>query len=238
MLSVEGLRVQYGGIEAVRGVDLNVGDGQVVGIIGANGAGKSSTLKAIVGAVRPTAGSVTWDGKGLVGRCPHDNVRDGIVFVPEGRGLFPNLSVLENLKSATFARRNTRMGMYGALEFALDLFPVLREREHQAAGSLSGGEQQMLSVARALVMKPRLLILDELSLGLAPIVTRTIYDVVKERNRQGLSVLLVEQHVPFLLEVAHHVYVMDRGTVRVDGPPDEVAARPELQASYLGGAPV
>ena len=233
-LAVEGLVVRFGGVTAVRGVDLTVARGASVGIVGANGAGKSTVLKAVGGLVRPAAGSVTWDGRRLDGRTPHELARRGVVFVPEGRAVFASLTVLENLWSAVFARRGGNVRVRQAIDEVLDLFPVLAGRAGQRAGSLSGGEQQMLAIGRALAMDPELLVIDELSLGLAPRVIAEIYAVLQRKHEQGLTLLLVEQHLPFLLAAADDVYVLRRGSVVDHGAPDDLAAG--LGVSYLGAA--
>ena len=233
MLSVEGLVVRYGGVHAVRGVDVVVTAGETVGVVGPNGAGKSSLLKAIGGALRPAAGTITWNGRRIDGRPAHRLVREGIVLVPEGRATFGSLSVLENLWSAAFAKRGGRVGTKQAIDSVLELFPALATRISQTAASLSGGQQQMLAIGRALAMDPELLVIDELSLGLAPRVVAEIYDVLRRQQQSGLTLLLVEQHLPFVMEAAQHVYVMRRGEVAQQGAPHELL---ELQASYLGQA--
>ena len=234
MLAVEGLVVRYGGITAVRGLDLTVAGGQSVGIVGANGAGKSSVLRAVGGLVRPAGGTITWNGQRLDGRPPHELARRGVVVVPEGRAVFASLTVSENLWSATFARRGGPDRVRRAIDEVLGLFPVLATRLGQRAGSLSGGEQQMLAIARALAMDPELLVIDELSLGLAPLVVGEIYDVLRRKHAQGLTLLLVEQHLPFLIAAADHLYVLRRGEVVEHGAPDTVAS--DLGSSYLGTA--
>ena len=234
MLQVEGLVVRYGGVVAVRGVDLTVNAGQSVGIVGANGAGKSSVLKAVGGLVRPASGAITWNGRRLDGRTPHELARLGIVVVPEGRAVFGSLTVLENLWSATFAKRGGTQRVRRAIDEVLTLFPSLARRTGQRAGSLSGGEQQMLAIGRALAMDPELLVIDELSLGLAPLVVAEIYAVLQRKHAEGLTLLLVEQHLPFLLAAADHVYVLRRGEVADHGVPDDLAAG--LSTSYLGAA--
>jgi branched-chain amino acid transport system ATP-binding protein len=234
MLAVERLVVRYGGVTAVRGVDLSVADGQSVGIVGVNGAGKSSVLRAVGGLVRPAAGTITWNGERVDGRPPHDLARRGVVVVPEGRAVFASLTVAENLWSATFARRGGPDRVRRNIDEVLGLFPALAGRLGQRAGSLSGGEQQMLAIARALAMDPELLVIDELSLGLAPLVVADIYAVLRRKHAEGLTLLLVEQHLPFLLAAADHVYVLRRGEVVEHGAPDALAA--DLGSSYLGAA--
>ena len=234
MLAVDGLVVRYGGVTAVRGIDLSVADGQSVGIVGANGAGKSSVLKAVGGLVRPAAGSITWNGARLDGRPPHQLTRRGVVVVPEGRAVFGSLTVLENLWSAVFARRGGPQRVRRGIDDVLGLFPTLAARTGQRAGSLSGGEQQMLAIGRALAMEPELLVIDELSLGLAPLVVAEIYSVLRRKHEEGLTLLLVEQHLPFLLAATDDVYVLRRGEVVQHGAPEALAA--DLGASYLGAA--
>jgi branched-chain amino acid transport system ATP-binding protein len=233
-LAVEGLVVRYGGVTAVRGADLSVGGRQSVGIVGANGAGKSSVLKAVGGLVRPAAGSITWNGAAIGGRPPHELARLGVVVVPEGRAVFGSLTVVENLWAAAFARRGGTARVRAAIDDVLSLFPALAGRTGQRAGSLSGGEQQMLAIGRALAMDPELLVIDELSLGLAPLVVAEIYDVLRRKHADGLTLLLVEQHLPFLLSAADDVYVLRRGEVVEHNAPDALAA--DLGASYLGAA--
>jgi len=234
MLEVDGLVVRYGGVTAVRGVDLTVADGQSVGVVGANGAGKSSVLKAVGGLARPAGGSITWNGRRIDGHTPHELARRGVVVVPEGRSVFASLTVLENLWSAVFARRGGPQRVRRAIDETLGLFPALAGRTGQRAGSLSGGEQQMLAIGRALAMDPELLVIDELSLGLAPLVVADIYAVLRRQHDEGLTLLLVEQHLPFLLAATDHVYVLRRGEVVEHGAPDALAA--DLGASYLGAA--
>ena len=237
MLAVEGVVVRYGGVHAVRGVDLAVERGQTVGVAGPNGAGKSSLLKAVGGVVRPAAGTITWHGRRVDGQTPHRLARDGIVLVPEGRSVFGSLTVLENLWSASFAKRGGRRRMAQVIDEVLQLFPDLATRTAQTAGSLSGGQQQMLAIGRALAMEPELLVVDELSLGLAPLVVGEIYAVLQRKQEEGLTLLLVEQHLPFLLSAAHDVYVMRRGEFAQHGAPEELTAA-GTKAAYLGGVPV
>ncbi|MEW6471103.1 MAG: ABC transporter ATP-binding protein [Actinomycetota bacterium] len=233
MLLVDGLEVRYGGIRAVRAVSLKAGSGQIVGVVGPNGAGKSSLLRAVVGAVRPAAGEVTWNGRRLTGFRPHQLVRAGVVLVPEGRGLLRSLTVAENLAVAAFSGRTGDDGI--ARDEVLGLFPVLGDRLAQPAGSLSGGEQQMLVIARALLMRPELLLIDELSLGLAPRVVAQVYDVLRRRNAEGLTIVVVEQHLAQVVSVAHELYALARGEVVAAGPPADVAAT--LTRSFGGAVP-
>ena len=222
MLEIEGLEVRYGGVRAVRGVDFVVRKGQIVGIVGPNGAGKSSLLNAVAGVVRPSAGRITWDGRPLTGRRPYELARTGVALVPEGRGVFRTLSVAENLATARFAGRTAAWG--SALDPVIGLFPILGERLAQPAGSLSGGEQQMLVIARALLLQPELLLIDELSLGLALRVVAQLYAVLRSLNQDGLTIVVVEQHLPAVVGTAHHLYALARGEIAAHGNPAGVAA--------------
>lgn len=233
VLEVEGLDVRYGGVRAVRGLDLRVDRGQVAGIVGPNGAGKSSVLDALVGAVAPTAGQVRWNGRNVTGRRPHQLAREGVVLVPEGRGLLRSLTVAENLAVAAFTGRTGDLP--AGRDEVLTVFPRLADRLAQPAGALSGGEQQMLAVARALLMRPDLLLIDELSLGLAPRIVSHIYRVLRDRNAEGLTIVVVEQHLPNVVASTDHVYAMARGEVIRHGPPAEVAD--ELSRSFASRRP-
>jgi branched-chain amino acid transport system ATP-binding protein len=232
MLTVTGLNVHYGPIHAVRGVDLVVGEGSVTALLGANGAGKTSTLMAVAGARKPSAGDIVLDGRSIAGRPPEDNVRAGIAVVPEGRRVFAALSVEENLRiagtlapdAATAAERRRAM---------MERFPVLGERRNQKAGLLSGGEQQMLAVARALMSAPRLLLLDEPSLGLAPMMVNRVFDIIEELKDSGLAILLVEQNVPMSLEVADRAVVLTNGAVTAAGTADELAGSDLVRHGYM-----
>ncbi|MBL8849380.1 MAG: ABC transporter ATP-binding protein [Planctomycetaceae bacterium] len=233
LLSVTGLNVSYGAIHALRGVSLQVEQGQIVTLIGANGAGKSTTLRAISGILRPTDGTIDFDGKSLVRQPPHLIVRRGLVQVPEGRGIFANLTVAENLSLGAYCR-NDHENVRASRERGLELFPRLRERLQQNAGTLSGGEQQMLAIARALVARPRLLLLDEPSLGLAPQITQTIFQVIRDIRSQGTTILLVEQNARMALRVADYAYVLETGKVAMSGPAAELANSDEVRKAYLG----
>ena len=233
LLEVEGLEAQYGWTKVLHGIRFAVEDGGITTILGANGAGKTTTLRAVCGMVR-TAGEIRFDAQQIAGRATEDIVRLGIAHVPEGRGTFTQLTVEENLRLGAYARRDT-----GALarDFAriYDYFPVLGERRRQIAGSLSGGEQQMLAVARALMLRPRLLLLDEPSLGLAPLVVREIFRIVRAINREErVSVLLVEQNVAMALDLADHAYLLETGRVVVSGPSAELRRDDAIRRSYLG----
>ena len=232
-LTVEGLRAGYGAVEALHGVDLRVEPGEIVALLGANGAGKTTTLRAISGLLRPTAGAIRLGGEPLAGVPAHAIVARGVVQVPEGRRLFATLTVRENLGLGAFARRDAA-GVEASRAFVHRLFPVLAARERQLAGTLSGGEQQMLAVGRALMADPKVLLLDEPSLGLAPILVRTILAAIREVNAAGVSVLLVEQNARAALRLAHRAYVLVTGTVALEGPAKELLEDPGVKRAYLG----
>jgi branched-chain amino acid transport system ATP-binding protein len=233
LLAVRDLVVHYGVIRALAGISLEVPEGRIVALIGANGAGKSTTLRAISGLVQPTSGSVELEGKPLAGLPSHALVARGVAQAPEGRGIFLNLTVRENLDLGAYLRRD-RAGIEADREKAYALFPILKERRDQVSGTLSGGEQQMLAVARALMSRPRLLLLDEPSLGLAPQVVDRIFQVIQEINEAGVSLLLVEQNANMALLVAHHAYVLETGSIVMQGPGRELLASPEVRKAYLG----
>ena len=233
LLEVNGLSVFYGAIEALRGVSLRVEEGEVVTLIGANGAGKTTTLRTISGLLQPKRGTIQFDGQPIQNWAPHRVVQRGLVQVPEGREIFANLTVDENLQLGSFLRKD-RAGIRTDWERALELFPRVRERLTQVAGTLSGGEQQMLAIARALVARPKLLMLDEPSLGLAPQLVRIIFQVIREINRAGTTILLVEQNANMALQVAHRAYVIEVGEIRMEGPAAELAASDEVRKAYLG----
>ena len=233
LLKVEGLRVFYGAIEALRGVSLRVEEGEVVTLIGANGAGKSTTLRAISGLLQPKAGTIEFDGQLIQRWPPHKIVMSGLVQSPEGRKIFANLTVEENLQLGAFLRKD-KAAIRADRERALEFFPRVRERLTQMAGTLSGGEQQMLAIARALLARPKLLMLDEPSLGLAPQLVRTIFQVIREINRAGTTILLVEQNANMALQVAHRAYVIEVGEINMEGPAAELAASDEVRKAYLG----
>jgi branched-chain amino acid transport system ATP-binding protein len=234
MLEVSGLEVRYGAIRAVRGVSLSVSAGELAVLLGANGAGKSSTLKAIAGALRPSGGRITLGGTELPYGWPERMVRLGAAMVPETRDIFPDLSVAENLKLGAFIRRHDPAGMAEDQARVVDLFPVLGERAGQPAGTLSGGEQQMLAIGRALMSRPRLLLLDEPSLGLAPALVERIFALIAELKRTGLTILLVEQNAGQALAIADRAYVLRLGQVAASGPAAEIRAATDLKALYLG----
>lgn len=233
MLEVTDLRVNYGAIKALHGVTLRVNRGEIVTLIGSNGAGKSTTLRAISGIVRASGGSITYEGRDLAGLKPHDIVRLGLVQAPEGRGIFSNMTVAENLELGAYIRSD-RDGISADREKALTLFPRLRERLDQSAGTLSGGEQQMLAIARALLTRPKLLLLDEPSLGLAPQIVQIIFRIIREINEQGATILLVEQNAHMALKVAHRAYVLDVGRIVMEGKASDLAASEDVQDAYMG----
>jgi branched-chain amino acid transport system ATP-binding protein len=233
LLSVRDLVVHYGVIRALSGISLQVRKGRIVALIGANGAGKSTTLRAISGLVRPTSGAVEFQGKSLVGVSSNEIVALGVAHAPEGRGIFLNLTVRENLELGAYLRRD-RDGVDADRERAYALFPILKERGGQVSGTLSGGEQQMLAVGRALMSRPTLLLLDEPSLGLAPQFVDRIFQVIQEINEAGVSLLLVEQNANMALQVAHHAYVLETGSIVMQGSGRELLESPEVRKAYLG----
>jgi branched-chain amino acid transport system ATP-binding protein len=235
VLEVASIDVFYDQIQALRGVSLRVGEGEMVALVGANGAGKTTTLRTISGLLAPTSGEITFEGKRIHGLDPWKVVERGIAHLPEGRELFSDLSVLDNLRLGNWPIRNK--GKADALaDRVMQHFPILRERRNQAAGTLSGGEQQMLGVARALMSQPRLLIVDELSLGLAPQIVSQLFDILREVNAQGTSVLLVEQFVHMALTHTHRAYALVKGEVALEGESRKLLDSPELMAAYLGEA--
>ncbi len=235
MLKIQGLSAHYGGIHALQGIDLEVPDRSIVSLIGANGAGKSTTLRSIVGLVRPSGGTVTWDGQAITGLPTKDIVSRGVCLVPEGRRVFPNLTVDENLTLGAYARRD-RPGIAADRRKVFELFPRLGERRHQKAGTLSGGEQQMLAVGRALMTRPKLLMMDEPSLGLAPLVVKMIFEIVRAIHAEGVTVLLVEQNAKAALEIADQGYVLETGRITLRGTGKELLADDRVRRAYLGEA--
>jgi branched-chain amino acid transport system ATP-binding protein len=233
MLKLDNVSVFYDGIHALQGVSIEVPDGKIVSLIGANGAGKSTTLKSIVGLVKPASGSIQWNGMELSGMATKDIVSRGIVLVPEGRRVFPNLSVEENLILGAYSRKD-RDGIRRDREMVYDLFPRLRERMKQSAGTLSGGEQQMLAVGRGLMTSPKLFMLDEPSLGLAPLVVKMIFEIVREINKKGTTVLLVEQNAHAALEVADFGYVLETGAISFSGTGEGLLKDDRVRQAYLG----
>ena len=235
MLSIKNLSVHYGGIHALRGISLDVPAGKIVTLIGANGAGKSTTLNSIMGLVKADSGLVSWNGKDIFGAKTKTIVESGIVLVPEGRRVFPNLSVDENLTLGAYAR-NDMAEIEVDRERVFGLFPRLKERHKQKAGTLSGGEQQMLAVGRALMSKPTVLMMDEPSLGLAPLIVGMIFDIIRQINAAGVTVLLVEQNAQAALDVADVGYVMETGTISFSGSGKELLADDRVRRAYLGEA--
>lgn len=234
MLKLEELHVFYGNIQALRGLSLVIEEGELVTIVGSNGAGKSTTLLTISGILRPRSGLLTFEGRDLSKAAPHEIVRWGISHCPEGRMIFGRLSVAENLVLGAYNRLD-RQNIRRDLARVHELFPILAERKNQAAGTLSGGEQQMLAIGRALMSRPRMLLLDEPSLGLAPILVERIFDVIHELHQQGVTILLVEQNAYQALRVADRAYVLETGRTRLSGPAAELADNPQVRAVYLGG---
>jgi branched-chain amino acid transport system ATP-binding protein len=233
LLEIKDLDVHYGAIHALKGVNLTVEKGEVVTLIGSNGAGKSTTLRAISGMVRPSRGTIVFDGQSIGGLAPHVILRRGIAHAPEGRGIFANLTVAENLAIGAYSREDTA-GIAEDHAKALRLFPRLEERLQQNAGTLSGGEQQMLAIARALVARPRLLLLDEPSLGLAPQIVQTIFKIIREINQGGTTILLVEQNAHMALQVANRGYVLQVGEVAMTDDAKKLAASEDVKKAYLG----
>jgi branched-chain amino acid transport system ATP-binding protein len=234
LLQIEDLRVAYGRVEAVRGVSLTVPEGRIVTLIGPNGAGKSSILAALAGLVRPAGGSVRLGGTDVTGLPAHRTVAAGVALVPEGRAILGRMTVEENLRLAG-ERRQQPGALSAAIEEQCRRFPVLGERRRQLAGSLSGGQQQMLAFARALLARPRILLLDEPSMGLSPILVKQVFAMVEQIHGEGATILLVEQNARLALRVSHHAYVLEHGRLVLDGPSGELAADPRVQAAYLGG---
>ncbi len=232
ILEVRNLSVAYGAIQALKGVSLTLGRGEIVTLIGANGAGKTTTLRAIMGLVGSTEGEVLYEGRPTRSRATHNLVRDGLVLVPEGRIVFANLTVRENLEMGAYSRRDS--GVSADYEKVYTLFPRLKERLKQTAGTLSGGEQQMLAIGRAMMSKPKVLLLDEPSLGLAPIVVHAIFEAIEEIHKVGTPVLLVEQNANAALRHSNRAYVLETGQVALEGTSAEVAANPKVKEAYLG----
>ncbi len=233
LLQIENLKVRYGGIEAVRGISFDVKAGETVTLIGANGAGKSSTLRAISGLVKPADGRIIFNGEDITGKDPTNIVAGGLMMVPEGRRIFPNLTVLENLKVGAYLRKDD---LEKDIEMVYNYFPRLRERSWQEGGTLSGGEQQMLAVGRALMGRPRLLMMDEPSLGLAPIVVQEIFKIIKQISEAGTTVLLIEQNANMALHVADRAYVIENGKITMEGSGEELLNDEKVRAAYLGNA--
>ena len=231
MLTIKDLRVNYGGIEAVKGISFEVPEKSIVTLIGANGAGKSTTLRSITGLVKASGGSIQFDGAELLGMDTPDIVAKGITLVPEGRRVFPDMTVIENIKIGAYLRSDS---LEDDINWVYDLFPRLKERSWQLAGTLSGGEQQMLAVARALMSHPKLMMMDEPSLGLAPLIVQDIFSIIKEINKQGVTILLIEQNANMALRIADQGYVLETGRIALTGTGRELLADESVQAAYLG----
>ena len=233
MLIVKDLKVNYGGIEALKGISFEVQQGKIVTLIGANGAGKSTTLRTISGLVKADSGSISYDGEELLGMPIYKILEKGIAMVPEGRRVFTNLTVRENLKIGAYLR-NDKAQIEKDLDWVYELFPRLKERDWQLAGTLSGGEQQMLAVARALMSKPKLIMMDEPSLGLAPLVVKGIFDIIRQINDQGVTVLLIEQNANMALKIADYAYVLETGLIGLTGTGRELLVNEDVKRAYLG----
>lgn len=233
MLEIRDLHVYYGGIHALHGLSLSVPDGQIVALLGANGAGKSTTLRTVMGLVKPSGGAITFDGRDLSGLRAFEVVRHGIVMVPEGRRVFVNLTVTENLRLGAYACQE-RQAIQHNIDEIYGLFPRLEERKLQPAGTLSGGEQQMLALGRALMSKPRVLMIDEPSLGLAPVLAEGVFRKLKELNARGQTILLIEQNARAALGVADYGYILETGSIVLEGPAEELAREDAVRRSYLG----
>ena len=234
MLKIENLHIKYGAIHAVKGIDIEVNEGEIVTLIGANGAGKTSILKALSGLVKPSEGTITYDGKVLNKKSAQDIMKAGISHVPEGRRIFADMTVLENIELGAYQRKD-KEGIKKDLEAVYERFPILKDRSKQAAGTLSGGEQQMLAMGRALMANPKILLLDEPSMGLAPILVKEIFSIIKDINAKGTTILLVEQNARMALSVATRAYVMETGKIVMSGTGQELADSEEIQKAYLGG---
>ena len=233
LLNVKGLQVTYGGIQAVKGVDFEVREGELVSLIGSNGAGKTTTMKAITGTLPIHAGDIEYLGKSIVGQGPGDLVKQGLAMVPEGRGVFTRMTIIENLLMGAYIRTDTA-AIQDDMEKVFHTFPRLQERKNQLAGTLSGGEQQMLAMGRALMSRPKVLLLDEPSMGLSPLMVDKIFEVVQEVFAQGVTVLLVEQNASRALAIANRGYVMESGLISMTGPGQDLLNDPKVRAAYLG----
>lgn len=233
MLQIKGLEVHYGGIHALRGISLDIEDGKIISLIGANGAGKSTTLNAIMGLVPKSEGSILYDGKDITNYKTRDIVKEKLILTPEGRRVFPDLTVEENIALGAYVR-NDKEEILKDKKWVFELFPRLEERKWQLAGTLSGGEQQMLAVGRSLMGRPKLLMMDEPSLGLAPIVVKSIFDIIKEINKAGVNVLLIEQNAKAALEISDYAYVMETGVITLSGPGKELLVNDQVRKAYLG----
>jgi branched-chain amino acid transport system ATP-binding protein len=234
LLEVKDLRVSYGKIEAIKGISLHVEKGEIVTLVGANGAGKTTLLKTISGILKPTQGVINFESKDIQTIAPHDRVLEGLCQAPEGRGIFPGMTVLENLEMGKYARKNWKKELDEDLERIYTLFPRLKERQNQAGGTLSGGEQQMLSIGRALMSRPRLLLLDEPSMGLAPMFIQQIFKIIREIQEQGVSILLVEQNAAQALACANRAYILETGNIVKEGSGKELLKDDAVKKAYLG----
>ena len=233
LLKVTDLEVSYGGIDALRGISFDVEEGEIVTLIGANGAGKSTTLRTICGLVRPSAGRIVYDGRDITSQSTQRIVSEGIALVPEGRRVFDNLTVKENLLIGAYLRKD-KESIQADVEHVYELFPRLKEREWQSAGTLSGGEQQMLAVGRAMMTRPRILMMDEPSLGLAPLIVKDIFSIIRALNETGMTILLIEQNANAALRCAHHAYVLETGRITMSGTGASLLADQRIQDAYLG----
>lgn len=231
ILEIKDLVVSYGGIEAVKGISMEVPEGQIITLIGANGAGKSTTLKSISGIVKPKSASILFNGEEICGKTPDYIVSKGITLVPEGRRVFSNLTVAENLKIGAYLRKDN---IKADMDYVYSLFPRLKERAWQLSGTLSGGEQQMLAVGRALMSRPKVIMMDEPSLGLAPLIVKDIFEIIKTINKEGITVLLIEQNANMALKVADKGYVMETGVIKMEGTGADLLANEEIKEAYLG----
>jgi len=234
LLDIKDLKVSYGKIEAIKGISLNVGQGEIVTLVGANGAGKTTLLKTISGILKPSAGAISFEGKDVKSIAPHNRVLAGLCQAPEGRGIFPGMTVLENLEMGKYSRPEWKKELQEDLERVYTLFPRLKERQGQAGGTLSGGEQQMLSIGRALMSRPRLLLLDEPSMGLAPMFIQQIFKIIREIQTQGVSILLVEQNAAQALSCANRAYIMETGNIVKEGSGKELLNDEAVKKAYLG----
>jgi branched-chain amino acid transport system ATP-binding protein len=234
ILQVNDLKVSYGAIQAIKGLDFHVGEGEMVALIGANGAGKTTTLKTLAGMLTPTSGQITFDGKVHSNIKSFDLIREGLALVPEGRGIFPKLTVYENLEMGAFSRTDGKTAIEADIERMFGIFPRLKERAFQLAGTMSGGEQQMLAISRALMGKPKLLLLDEPSMGLAPIIVQKIFETIREVVKGGVTLLLVEQNAKLALQTCQRAYVIDGGRIALEGQADELLHNEQVQKAYLG----
>ena len=233
LLKVAGLKVAYGGIKAVKGIDLEVNEGELISLIGSNGAGKTTTMKAITGSLAMEAGDVEYMGKSIKGKGAWDLVKQGLAMVPEGRGVFTRMSITENLQMGAYVRKD-KAGIAQDIERMFGIFPRLKERKDQLAGTMSGGEQQMLAMARALMSQPKVLLLDEPSMGLSPIMVDKIFEVVRDVSAQGVTILLVEQNASRALQIADRAYVMESGGITMSGDARQMLSDPKVRAAYLG----